>query len=311
MDRLFGKGGGRGVKRGRWKFQPWVDRGVALESRVLMSHGTTTFAAAPLSFTEPRQSIGVRVRYGGKVMEVTDSDRERYAFVVSGPGVIRVLPAPGGKARVILDGTTTRSELTIDPVRPVPEGNRAHQFSLGMTKRDGRINVAGIEVTSGQIGSILGYRTTVLSGPIVSMGETPIERIALLSIESGASIRSGGDINTLDVLNGATFSGTGTGLVVGRDLNWFNTGLSVAFTNGANFLVGRDVGLAAQPSKGTGPSGQGILIKGNLTIGVGSTFVVQRRNYGILVQGEVVGANRISIGSGADNFIALGGFVDN
>ena len=59
-------------------------------------------------------------------------------------------------------------------------------------------------------------------------------------------------MKTLDVLNGIDLSGSGTGINIGRDLNLLNVGGGITLSNGANFIIGRNLGLVSQPPKGTG-----------------------------------------------------------
>ena len=90
----------------------------------------------------------------------------------------------------------------------------------------------------------------MLSGPLVASGTTAIDRIAFDAILPGASITTGGDVNTLDVLNGITL--TGTKINIGRDLNLLNVGGNIDLSNGSQFNIGRNLGLVSQPPKGTG-----------------------------------------------------------
>ena len=78
-------------------------------------------------------------------------------------------------------------------------------------------------------------------------------------------------MQTLDIANSATLSGAGTGVFVGRDLNLLNVGGNLEITNGANFIVGRNLGFIPQPPKGTG-TGSNVLAL-NFTFVAGSTIV--------------------------------------
>ncbi len=143
------------------------------------------------------------------------------------------------------------------------------------------------------ISAINGYHTADLSGPLVVSGTQPVDRISFDALHPGASIVTGGDLNTLDVLNGINLN-SGPGIVIGRDLNLINVGLDVNLSNGASIRVGRYLGLQPQPPKGTGNGSnflslnQSLLgtnsaavlpglagnIRGNLILGAGSTFTV-------------------------------------
>jgi hypothetical protein len=123
-----------------------------------------------------------------------------------------------------------------------------------------------------------------------------VDRIAFLSVLPGASIATGGDLNTLDILTEANFSNS-SGLYVGRDLNSFSVGGNLTFSNGASFNVARDVGLVPQAAKGTGPAGQGISVTGNLSVLGNSGFAINRFLDGfIIVNGNYAGAFRSLIG---------------
>ena len=54
-----------------------------------------------------------------------------------------------------------------------------------------------------------------LSGPLVISSTQAVDRLSFNSLLPGASIQTGGDLNTLDVLNGVNLN-SGTGIVVGR-----------------------------------------------------------------------------------------------
>jgi hypothetical protein len=72
------------------------------------------------------------------------------------------------------------------------------------------------------------------------------------AIMPGASIQTGGDLNTLDVLTNLTLNG-GTDIIkIGRDLNLLNVGGNITLSGGSKIQIGRDLGLVLQPPKGTG-----------------------------------------------------------
>ena len=144
------------------------------------------------------------------------------AGVVQPIGTVRAysMPpsAPGQPPRVglILDGTTTQSELDISSV-PFPQRKGyAHSFAYGATRQSHLLNIGQIIVNSGVISAINGYHTADLSGPLTiappplptEPGSTPqaqtqtVDRISFDALLPGASINIGGDLNTLDVLNG-------------------------------------------------------------------------------------------------------------
>jgi hypothetical protein len=180
------------------------------------------------------------------------------------------------------------------------------------------INIGQITINSGTIGSIEGFHTADLSGPINIPSTATVDRIAFNAILPGASITTGGTVNTLDVLQGITLN-TGTNIQIGRDLNLLNTGGDVNLSYGSQIIVGRDMGATLQPPKGTG-SGSNVLslnqptvgttstvppapsvsayIQGALNIGAGSAFVVGRSvDQVFFVIGNITGASRIVIPS--------------
>ena len=113
---------------------------------------------------------------------------------------------PGGKVGIIVDGSTQNTELTINSLpHPIPKGY-AHSYAYGMSGETHILNIGQITVNSGKIGAIDGFQTANLSGPLVASGTTTVNRIAFNAIEPGASIKTGGDLNTLDVLNGVTLN---------------------------------------------------------------------------------------------------------
>jgi hypothetical protein len=223
---------------------------------------------------------------------------------------------PGGKVGIIVDGSTENTELTINPLPAAIRKGYAHSFGYGMAGRDHLLNVGQITINSGSIGAIEGFHTADLSGPVVVSGTNPVDRIAFNSIQPGASIQTGGDLNTLDVLQGITLN-TGTSIQIGRDLNLLNVGQNLTLANGSKILIGRDGGAILQPPKGTG-TGANVLslnlslvgttftgtippevsayIQGNVDIGPGSALVYGRNvDQAIFVIGNITGASRVVI----------------
>ena len=252
---------------------------------------------------------------GGMGTLIQDVDGELWTAYLDDPldkrspaGTIRAFPDTGGRVKLVVDGTTENTELDIEPYPRIRPRNQAHAFSAQLGRQDKALGVSSIEITSGKINSILGYRTVNLSGKITIAGDNPVSRIALNSIQPGASIITGGDLNTLNVYNSAVFDGPG-GISVGRDLNWMTVYGNLEFRNGANLLVGRDIGLNLQPDKGTSTGGKGALINGNMYISAGSSMQVGRSlDYPFLIQGRLDGANHITIPSGGSYLSAYGGY---
>lgn len=316
--------GGEVARKSR-RFTPAGNQDVALEGRQLLAVGTVRGELLeriypfrqirPLPSPRFQHAIQSQVRFGGKMAEVTDVDGEHYEVGVVGNGTVRVVPLANGRAGIIVDGTDDRSQLVIEKMTKREGKNNAHSFAQGQTRQDGVLNVGSVTVSSGQINQILGYHTAVLSGPVVAGSTNAVDRIAFDTILPGASIQVGGDLNTLDVVNGATFSGAGTGVFVGRDLNLMSVNGNLTFENNAQFLVGRDIGAVPQVSKGTGPSSQnpteltpsvespnpnpqlvGLVVYGNLTTRPGTSFRVGRNiENAMLILGNVVGSSQITI----------------
>jgi hypothetical protein len=230
-------------------------------------------------------------------------------------GTVRAYAMPGGRVGLIVDGTTPNSELTINPLGLPQLKGFAHSFAYGESARNHLLNIGQITVNSGEIGDIEGFQTAQLSGPLTATGTTSIDRIAFAAILPGASITTGGDVQTLDVSNGIDLSGAGTGITIGRDLNLLNVGGNITLSDGANFMIGRNLGLVAQPPKGTG-TGSNILslnytsvsnsivsvtipsvgsyIQGSININPGSVFALGNQIYNTMyVEGSVNGYSRL------------------
>jgi hypothetical protein len=235
-------------------------------------------------------------------------------------GTIRAYAMPGGRVGIIVDGSTPNTDLTINPLGQPQKKGYAHSFAYGEAGRVHLLNIGQISITSGAIGAIEGYQDAELSGPLQIAGTSAIDRIAFDAILPGASITTGGDLGTLDVLNQIDLSGPGTGITIGRDLDLLNTGGSITLSNGANFLIGRDLGLVAQPPKGTGTGSNvlslnftnvtnsiitvtipsvGSFIQGGITINPGSVFGISGNIYNTMyTEGTINGYSRLFINYG-------------
>jgi hypothetical protein len=208
-------------------------------------------------------------------------------------GTVRAYPMAGGKIGIIVDGTTTQSELDISPVGFPQRKGYAHSFAYAQAAQSHILNIGQITVNTGQLSAINGFHTADLSGPVVVSSDQPVDRISFNALLPGASITTGGDLNTLDVLQGITLN-SGPGIVIGRDLNLLNVGTNIDLSNGASIRIGRYLGLQAQPAKGTG-NGSNFLalnqtllgtnsaavlpglagnVQGSFNLGAGSTFTV-------------------------------------
>ena len=230
-------------------------------------------------------------------------------------GTVRAYAMPGGRVGIIVDGSTANTELTINPLGQPQKKGFAHSFAYGESARNHLLNVGQLTVTSGTIGAIEGFQVAELSGPLTVPGTQPVNRIAFDAILPGASITTGGDLQTLDVLNNIDLSGSGTGITIGRDLNLLNVGTGITLSDGANFIIGRNLGLVPQPPKGTGTGSNvlslnytnlnnsistvtipsvGSFIQSSVNINPGSVFAMGGQIYFTMyVEGSVNGYSRL------------------
>jgi hypothetical protein len=190
----------------------------------------------------------------------------------------------GGRTGIIVDGSTQNTELSINPLGLQQRKGYAHSFAYGEANRVHVLNIGQITINSGEIGGVLGFQDAVLSGPLVVSSTQAIDRIAFDAILPGATITTGGDVNTLDVLSGITL--TGTNISIGRDLNLLNVGGDINLSGGSNFLIGRNLGLVSQPPKGTG-TGSNVLTL-NFTTVANNLITVTIPAVGAYIQGNVI-----------------------
>ena len=146
---------------------------------------------------------------------------------------------PNGEVGIIVDGSNDNTELTINPLpHPIRKGY-AHSYAYGQSGVTHILNIGQITVNSGSIGAIEGFHSANLVGPLVVNGTTTVDRIAFNAIMPqpagsnfpGPSIFVGGTLNTLDVLQDITLTGTPASattpdrhIAIGRDLNLLNVG---------------------------------------------------------------------------------------
>jgi hypothetical protein len=187
-------------------------------------------------------------------------------------GTVRAYQMSGGRVGLIVDGTTTQSELTISPVPFKQRKGYAHSFAYAQTKQSHILNIGQIIVNSGVISAINGYHTADLSGSLNILGSQTVDRLSFDALLPGASIQTGGDLNTLDVLNGVNLN-SGPGIHIGRDLNLINVGLDLDLSNGASLFVGRFLGTTPQPPKGTA-NGSNFLALNQALVGTGTSTIV-------------------------------------
>ncbi len=215
-------------------------------------------------------------------------------------GTVRVYAMPNGEVGIIVDGSTKNTELTINPLpHPIPKGY-AHSYAYGMSGETHILNIGQITVNSGEIGAIDGFQTANLSGPLVVSGTATVDRISFDALLPGASIKIGGDLNTLDVLNGVQLT-SGHSIDIGRDLNLINVGQNLDLSGGGSIHVHRFLGTTPQPPKGTA-TGSNFLSLNQSLVGTGtSTIVPSLAGY---IQGNIMlGAN--------GKFTVVGGIVES
>jgi hypothetical protein len=219
-------------------------------------------------------------------------------------GTVRAYQMSGGRVGLIVDGTTTQSELDISPFPFKQRKGYAHSFAYAQTKQSHILNIGQIIVNSGVISAINGYHTADLSGPLNILGNQIVDRISFDALLPGASIQTGSDLNTLDVLNGVNLN-SGPGIVIGRDLNLFNAGQNVNLSNGASIKVARFLGTTPQPPKGTA-NGSNFLALNQALVGTGTSTIVPSLSG--FIQGDLnIGAGSVfSVGSGIANSSILG-----
>ena len=155
---------------------------------------------------------------------------------------------PRGKVGIIVDGSTPNTELTINPLpHPIRKGY-AHSFAYG--RRAGP--PAQHRPAHGQHRPDRRNRGIPLRRPLRTAhrhGTSTIDRIAFNAILPGASILTGGTVNTLDILQGITLN-TGTNIQIGRDINLLNVGRDINLRTGRNILIGRDWARSSSPPRG-------------------------------------------------------------
>ena len=291
-----------GTRARRRAYRPTLDG--RLEPRCLLSRSHPV-----MHFKVP----SVTVLNGGRGVIITDFDREQYRVVVNDDGftgigaTVRAVPVAGGKFDLFVQGSTPQTILEIDPLHHPKIAADPPIFSTGVSGHDGFLDIRNIVIQSGQIGQILAYRTANLSGTLVAAATTPVDRLAFRVIEPGAVIATGGDVNTFDVFNDITLTGPPGNISIGRDVNFLNVGGNITLGNGSSFVVGRDVGLVAQPAKGTDPGGQGATVKGSIIIGPGSAFRVTRFiDAPFLVSGGITGFSRFTAAGGLNLVVSPG-----
>ncbi len=297
-------------RKDRRAFQPALDG--RLETRLVLSK------FGKWGYLYPANHI--QTAFNGQAVDITTATGQSFYIQVQNGGTVKAYAMPGGRYGLQLLGTNAQSVVTINPVVDSETKRSAHTFNTRQPVYDGLINIGSIVVANGQVDDILGYKTAVLSGPLIAAGTNPIDRLAFYALAPGATINTGGDVDTMDIYTSITLSGANTGVFIGRDLNFLSTNGDIQVGNGSNFVIGRDVGLTTQPAKGTGPSSvpanqnvtnsvsstvpyDSAMIQGNLLIAPGSSFVIgQSIAANFQINGNFTGFSRFSF----KNFIQTG-----
>ncbi len=283
----------------RRAFRPTLDG--RLESRRLQAH------VGKFGFLYPANHI--QTASNGQAVDITTATGESFFIDVANGGTVKAYPMSGGRFGLTLSGTNAQSVVTINPVIDSQVKHTAHIFNTRQGQYNGLINLGSINVVNGQIDDILGYKTAVLSGPLLATATNPIDRLAFFALAPGANIITGGDVNTLDVATSVILSGANTGINIGRDLNFFSTFGDVDIINNANFIVGRNIGTTAQLAKGTGPSS----IPTNATVLQGNNTTLSFTGYqAFSIQGNVFiapGSHMAFGGAIGAEFLVNGTFV--
>lgn len=291
-----------GRRSDRRAFQPGGEGRPDLESRLLLSAARVSAKAV-----EAKGYVQYFTAHGGQIARLIDTDGEVYSVDVVGTGTVHAQPMKGGRVRLIVEGSTPSTVVAINPFIFTPEKGTAHDFPDNAGHGDGLLHVGAIKVRTGKIGQILGFQTADLSGPLRVPGKTAVDRIALYALKPGASITTGGDLNTLDVYTDLALGG-GPGISVGRDLNFLQLAGNLSVGDGSNFAIGRDIGLNAQPEKGSVGGGQGALIGGDMSIAPTGAFTIGRAlDAPFVVNGTITGARQVVVPEGGENFVARGG----
>src|SRR5271166_4127063 len=127
---------------------------------------------------------------GGTFTQTTPTPAETVIQPTEFPepiGTLRVYAMPNGEVGIIVDGSNSNTELTINPLpTPIRKGY-AHSYAYGQSGVTHTLNIGQITVNSGSIGAIEGFHTANLVGPLsgpngVALGTTPIDRIAFNAI---------------------------------------------------------------------------------------------------------------------------------
>lgn len=287
-------------KTGGRAFQPSLDG--TLEPRLLLTRGVHSLGVYP--------TISTQTGAAGLIARIILKNGEGFEVITTRGTVKAVANNKTNQVNLILSGTTEDTEVLINPITPYIRRGVAHKFAPSAGTRTGVVQIGDIIVQSGTVGTILGYNTAVLNGKLSIPSANRVDRIAFQSLAPGAAITTGGDLEDLDIRQGINLSGANSFIHVGRDLNLFSVANNVVLTNGATISTGRFLGLTIQPPRGTGPSGQGLVFMGNLSIDPSSAVHFGALGVTSIINGSGSGISRLTVGSPNGNTIIFeGGFT--
>ena len=217
----------------------------------------------------------VQTAAGGQAVVITNTNGQQFYVSVT-HGTVQATPASGGPDQPDCGRVDTVTYLEINQIIPMHSPKEgAHTFNSTLGQMASSTSPRS-RSTTGTIISIEGYHDAVLSGPM-RVSSTSTGQPDRLHSRSSRAARSASaaTLDTLDILNDADFSKS-TGLSVGQDLNWFDLGGNLTFENGANMIVGRDLGLSRRSAKGSGNAGQGLFVNGNFTVSAQQSVAIGR-----------------------------------
>jgi len=118
-------------------------------------------------------AAAIGTAFGGQAIVLTTRTGQSF-YVLASTGTVQAYRMSGGRFGLIVSGTTLDTELTINPLVIRKTKNSAHTFRGELSGQTGLINIGSINVTNGLIGSVLGYRTAILSGPLFATGTSAL-----------------------------------------------------------------------------------------------------------------------------------------
>ena len=211
--------GGRGRKRNRRLFRPGMDGRAdqALEVRFLLSTAQVSTLAVPLNDTKNIEARDRLRRQGHADPRYRPRALRRRRH--------RQWPNPR-QAHVGRPGRADRRRVgrqhgDCGQPRGAASSTRGRLTSSRPARRSATTCCTSARSRSPRARSARSWpiRRPTSRGRSSPRRQRAVDRIAFESLKPGASIVTGGDVNTLDVFNNLTIGG-GPGIAIGRDLNW-------------------------------------------------------------------------------------------